>query len=258
MTKAEVYKMVVDIQKESGQGLSGIVKLGNDPTVAGHLEELVEEGVVVMHDDGGSLGHPASNEWYMPAKGYNLWKDGEENAPSTASYRFRGGFFLNHVRLYLQCTEEDEGRSDNAKWLNPSTKMLVQDVDFMKQYSEWLERNKEELEIMTNLDDFYDEPVIELTDEEIKFVKSRSWYKDNKKVSECLKSSNKGKETDEEYIDVSNKLIRLYKEGGDKYQTDLEKTLKDVADVENKFLIRRRVHNWFGQKNQEANIQDLI
>ncbi len=84
MTKAEVYSGLIDIQKKTGQGLSGIVTVMGETAhlFRKYLDELIEEGLVECYDSGGSLGHPESNRWYMPTKGYNVWKDGIENENS--------------------------------------------------------------------------------------------------------------------------------------------------------------------------------
>ena len=85
--------MVIEMTKKTGQGCSGIVKLGNISSIAGHLDALVEEGVIKVCDSGGSMGHPESNKWYMPAKGYNVWED---YGPKD-EYKFEHkGYYINY------------------------------------------------------------------------------------------------------------------------------------------------------------------
>lgn len=265
ITKAEVYAGLIKIQKSSGQGLSGIVRaLGEDAHLFGqYLDELIEEGLVECHDGGGSLGHPESNRWYMPTKGYNLWKDGIENGNGG---RHSDSSFLTQVRLYLGAVEhdeeptyKDENTRNNARFLNPSAQVLIQNSDFMKSYAVWLERNHEELEIMKNLDDFYDEPTVVLTEDDINWVKTKSWYEKNKSISSCLKSSIKGFDADEERLGINKQLIDLYKKSGaDKYKDDLKKTLKDIEEHGDNTLRRKRVNKWMESLDVEKPIQEFI
>jgi len=77
MNKAEVYKVIIDTQRKTGQGLSGIVRVMgvNAGSFFNYINELIEEGLVKCCDTGGSLGHPESNKFYVPTKGYNVWGD---------------------------------------------------------------------------------------------------------------------------------------------------------------------------------------
>lgn len=262
ITKAEVYAGLIKIQKSSGQGLSGIVTvLGGDAYLfRKYLDELIEEGLVECHDGGGSLGHPESNRWYMPTKGYNLWKDGIENGSRHSDISF-----LTHVRLYLGAVEhddepeyKDEDTRNKGRWLNPSAQVLIQNPDFMKSYSEWLERNSEELEIMKNLDDFYDTPTIELSEDDINWIKSRGWYEKNKSISNCLKSSIKGSEQDLERLSLTKQLVDLYKKSGDKYKDDLKNALKEIEDHDNNTLRRKRINRWLENLDSDKLIQECI
>jgi hypothetical protein len=251
VTKAIVYKWLIDFQKKSGQGLSGIVKLGRAPEVGQHLDDLIEEGLVVCVDTGGSLGHPESNRFYMPSKGYNVWKDGIENGEGYHD-------FLNNVRLFLGCLEEDEDRTDIQKWINPTTRMLIQNVDFMKSYSKWLKRNREELEVMLNLDDFYNEPNIEFTEEESEFIKSRSFYKKNMTIYKCLEDNTEAIELNKEKISINKKIINLcHRSKNDKEET-INDSLVDITKSENEINIRKKIGKWLESQDKTKNIQDLF
>lgn len=256
ITKAEVYSGLIDIQKNTGQGLSGLVKVMGETAhlFRKYLDELIEEGLVECYDGGGSLGHPESNRWYMPTKGYNVWKDGIENGNGDTSY-------LTHVRFYLgqiDHDEEPENRENLAKWLNPSAQILIQNSEFMKSYSEWLERNSEELEIMKNLDNFYDTPTIELSEDDINWIKSRGWYEKNESISSCLKSSIKGFEQDLERLSLTKQLVDLYKKSEDKYKDDLKNSLKEIEDHDKNTLRRKRINRWLENLEGDKLIQECI
>src|ERR1035437_7876038 len=99
MTKQEFYKEVISVQKKTGQGLSGIVKvMGTDSgKFTQYLDEFIEEGLIKACDTGGSLRHPESNIFYMPSKGYNVWEDDGTDD----EYQRHKGRYLTFVRLYL-------------------------------------------------------------------------------------------------------------------------------------------------------------
>ena len=242
--------------------MSGIVTvLGGDAHLfRQYLDELIEEGLVECHDGGGSLGHPESNRWYMPIKGYNLWKDGIENGSRHSDISF-----LTHVRLYLGAVEhdeepeyKDEDTRNKGRWLNPSAQVLIQNPDFMKSYSEWLERNSEELEIMKNLDDFYDSPTIEFSTEETEWIKSRGWYEKNKTVSNCLKLSIDAIDSDKERLSLTKRIIELYKSDTVKYKTELEKSQKDIDDIHTESLRRKKLNKWLENLEGDKLIQECI
>ena len=246
ITKAEVYKMVIDMQTKSGQGCSGIVKLGNEPMVGPYLDELIEEGLIKACDTGGSIGHPESNIFYMPTKGYNVWEDEDPN-----QYSRHKGRNLSLVRLYLDILpEEQQNKFDLTRTV------MLRDPEWMKKYTEWLEINKEELEIMVNLDNFYDEPNFELTQEEIDYIQTRGWYKDNKSIKECLKSSNGFISDRNEIISINNKLIGLYGQKND--EAEIKKCEKDIEKSEQEILDRKRINKWLMSQDGDSNIQDLL
>ena len=121
ITKSSVYKSLIDVHVASGQGLSGIVKV-HCHEYSIYLDELIEEGMVVVCGTGGSIGHPESNIFYMPTKGYNVWLD--EGVDGECS-RFSGRY-LQFVRLYLGIlTDYDEDREDLQKAINPSNLDLI-------------------------------------------------------------------------------------------------------------------------------------
>lgn len=261
VTKSEVYAGLIKIQKSTGQGLSGIVRvLGGDAHLfRQYLDELIEEGLVECFDDGGSMGHPESSKWYMPTKGYNVWKDGVENGNGG---RHSESSFLSYVRFYLGIIEHDEepeGRENLAKWLKPSAQSLIQSPDFMEAYSVWLKRNHEQLEIMKNLDDFYDEPTFVLTEDDINWIKTKAWYLDNKSISDCIELSVKGFNTDEEKLSINKQLVKLYKESGDsKYDDDLKKSLEEIEGHDNNTFRRKRANKWMETLDREKTIQEFV
>lgn len=264
ITKAEVYKHVIEITKKTGQGLSGIVKvLGGDTQLWNkYLDELIDEGLVEVFDDGTTIGHPESARWYMPTKGYNLWKDGIANGPGN---RFDSSRFLTHVRLYLGCVddredvESDDKDANLKRWLNPSAQMLMQSHEFMKGYAEWLERNHEALEEMKNLSTVYEgaTPLESLIDGDMEWIESRGWYKENLKVSECLQRSKEAVGDEKERVRLTKEIIKLM-DKDDKYQDEVNKHKNDLAEYTKDIERRERTNTLLMSLDQNGKVADEI
>ena len=142
MTKKEFYKAFIETQKKTGQGTSGIVKVAGGETIAKHLDELIAEGLCVAMDTGGSLGHPESNIFYLPTKGYNVWK--EENSMAS----------LECVRYYLA---EDKENYEGDPFLRIDRSSFENEDGVLHEfYAEWLDRNREALEEMLSLSEEYE------------------------------------------------------------------------------------------------------
>lgn len=246
ITKSEVYKSLIRVQKESGQGLSGIVKI-KSLEYTKHLDTLIQEGLVKACHTGGSIGHPESNIFYMPTKGYNVWED---DGVDGQYYRLKGRY-LQFVRLYLGLI-----RYESRGLLEPGLLTYLQNPELMKEYSEWLVRNNKSLKEMLELSEVYDgeDSTIQLELEEIEWVKTRGWYKDGKKVSECLKLSMDGKKSDLEQIAIITQLISLYKMKADKYGNELKESEKELKA----FNYRDNVNIWLKLQDPEKLITDII
>lgn len=142
MTKKEFYKAFIETQKNTGQGTPGIVKVYGGEAIARHLDELIEEGLCVAMDTGGSLGHPESNIFYMPAKGYNVWQ--EENPMAS----------LECVRYYLA---EDKESYEGDPFLGIDASSFESEEGMLHDfYKDWLQRNQEALDEMLSLSEEYD------------------------------------------------------------------------------------------------------
>mgnify|MGYP001223039305 FL=1 len=79
---------------------------------------------------------------------------------------------------------------------------------------ERLTKNKEQLDVMINLDEEYKGEDVLFTNEEIEDVKSRGWFTDNKSVKECLQDSRNRVKEFEEMIELNERIIKLYKQKG--------------------------------------------
>lgn len=204
MTKRELYENIVDIQKKHGQGLSGLVgKM--DSNIQYFLDELVSEGYIV--ESICNFKTLPNDNWYLPVQGYNVWKDDEPRA-------------LSFVRMFL-------GKTDEI-FLNLPYTNFIQNVDFMKAYAIWLEKNNESLTIMLNLDSNYPGSDSLFSSEEIEFIKGKDWYKENNTISECIKLNNKAINISEEILELSNKMKRLMDKPDKENDERIENESKDI------------------------------
>jgi hypothetical protein len=246
MTKSEVYSSIIKMNKKSGQGLSGIVRTKSE--FAEYLDELVAEGLIVACHTGGSIGHPDSNIFYMPVSGYNVWLDDEGN---TSHHKGKNLFF---VRLYL-CILNIEPTNK----FDMSMKEMLQSSSTMSEYSKWLSKNDEQLSIMINMDEEYpgtEENVF--SDEQLEWLKSRDWYKQNKKVKDCLKDSIDVLEKDEKVISLLNQMMPLYRQNTKKYQEKISDTETEIEETKSKISFRKKLNRFLTDQNQNSNIQDII
>lgn len=139
--KSEFYKSFIQIQKLSGQGTSGIVKVQGGPIIEEYLDELIEEGLCIKMNTGGSLGHNESNIFYLPSKGYNVWAD--EN-PMTS---------LECVRFYIRNKPDQPYKGD--PFIGITEDSFKEGGILYDFYNEWLKRNQESLDEMLSLSDEY-------------------------------------------------------------------------------------------------------
>jgi hypothetical protein len=255
-TKEEVYKTVVDFQKKAGQGLSGIVKVLGDGAgeMSKCLDELISEGLVKACDTGGTIGHRESNIFYTPTKGYNVWDDG-------------GDKHLNFVRFYLGILERkpDEKKSDVYNWIHPSEQAVTRNVDFMKEYAKWLEKNEKALDEMVNLEEDYykvsgkKKPKIgAFSKDELKWIKDKDWYSENQTVSTCLKHSIRAIDNDAELRGVYEEILPLYKSDPKKYSRKIKETEMELKALEESVIIRKRVNEWLSTCPRSLKIQSLV
>lgn len=244
MTKAEVYRSVIEMHKKTGQGVSGIVTINNHK-VKEALNELIEEGLVKACNTGGSIGHPESNIFYISTKGYNVWEDHE-------SYEKYSSKNLSFVRFYLGLLNNEKTND-----IEVTNAMITQNLEVITDYREWLNRNNEALETMKNLDSIYCESIPTLSESEINEIKKCSYYKNNNKIIDCLQEPLK-------FIEISNKQIQLHKElialykTSDKYQKDLKDSETEIKELNDLIFIHKRINKWLMAQNQNIKIQKLI
>ena len=254
-TKEEFYKTLIDLHKKLGQGMSGIVKV-NSTAYDQYIEEFIEEGLIVACDTGGSMGHSESNIFYMPTKGYNVWTD-EGTDGRIDKHK---GRYLTYVRLYLGCLpeESESEKGSTARIIAPTASDLLESVDYMKVYVEWLERNEKELIILKELDNIYMPKVIKLTKKEITFIKSKDWYKDNETLKVCIKQSNEQLEISNKIIANTEKILDLMSSDKTQYAKEIKKYEKDIKNENNEIIFRKKIEKFFNSYKSKDKIQTIL
>ncbi len=219
--KGELYASIVEMHQGSGQGMSGLVPAFM-PNATIWMEELIEEGLIKEHDDGGTIGHPMSNRWYYPTQGYSVWN--EENSMLALSF----------VRFYLGLVGEvAESIVEN------SFSDFSRNPEVLERYLEWLKKNKTDLEVMLNLSSIYN-GIIEIDTRIMGIIKERGDYKKDKCVYDFI-------EKEREMISLTEKLIGLYGKD-DQYAESKKKANQDIKDC-------KSIIGVLGTMDHRANIQ---
>jgi hypothetical protein len=255
-TKSEFYTKAINIYKETGQGLSGIVfVMGAEAGIfRTYMNEFIEEGLMVCCEDGTSIGHPESSKWYMPTTGYNVWMDEEPGE------RYKGSN-LQLIRYYLGALEldlEPSGERENlAKYLNPSAQDLTQRPGFITRYSEWLTKNHEALEVMKNLSNIYFGASLEIDETGKDYIKNLKIYVNNPTVSEIISDLNSDLNIDHKIKDTTIRMVELMKNAGkskesiDESESEIERYSKEIETIQ-------RAVRFLQEKDPEDKIQNVI
>ena len=238
MKKSELYSNIIDIQKKTGQGLTGIVGL-RDIKVQKLLDELVAEGVIKLNIK--YYNHMPNDYWYSPATGYCVWDDEDRHA-------------LSYVRIYVGAKDILFGFKDIDIYRN---------ADFMKRYSKWIKKHEDELKIMLDLNDVYmgndvstdDFKEKLFTDDDISFIKSKAWYKENLTLSICLDKSNDMLDNYKQHNKISKEILDLYKIKDD--ENEIRKTKSDIERNKVEIKIRTKIKDYLNTLDGSTLIQDV-
>jgi hypothetical protein len=241
-TKAEVYEGAIKVYKKNGQGLSAIVKLGQDQFIGGHLYDLVEEGYLKISSSGSSsIGHPESTNWYMPVTGYNVWED--ENSRKA----------LQFLRLYLGLLP-----AEKSSKIDVTPDMILHDVKHTKEYLEWLERNYEQLELMKNMSTIYPGEETKLTEDQEKIIKDKKSYAENCTVSEIINILSEQEYNVRQILQALSKMKRLYSSNQTRYEKELKNTEDEINSYKKEKEDIKRSIFWLQMKDKNSKIKDLV
>ena len=143
--------------------------------------------------------------------------------------------------------------------LEPGLLTYLQDPDTMKNYSEWLSRNNEQLKVMISLSNVYpgeDSGYLSSTD--IEWIKGKDWYKKNKTISECLNDSKDRLTKDNEIYSIRKKLISLYKMNLVKYGTEFKNEESNIMEIQKDINFRNHINIWLESQEKSQKIQSIL
>lgn len=217
----EVYKSTINIHKQTGQGLSSIVCVKSS-MYKNSLEQLQEMGLVIKERVmNTSIGHPESNFFWFPTKGYRPTKDKYFEDDFDTS--------LFYIRKYLGISKE----SDILRAI--SCNVLSDD-----KYKEWLEVNIDDINVMLSLDvsDISEGNILNLYSKHIDVIKSSLPYEKNYSIDKSISYFREKSDISSQLIDQYNMLLRIGTRVYDGYDiNDLVKedklVIKECDDILN-------------------------
>lgn len=232
MTKIELLNKIITITRKTGQGLAGRIIRHSSREMSILLDELIEENLIYAHMERFST--LPDEEWLFPIGCYNLFGDSDKRA-------------LTFMRLYL-------GHDDLG--LNVKPIQVLGNVDFMKGYVEWLERNEKSLLDMVNMKDVEDTSDL-LSEKEVKWVKKRKWFIENWEISKCLRTSSQT-DLDNEQISINERLLVLYNTNKEKYKDKIDESKSDILKIKAGMKMRARINRWLESQDPKAKIQEVL
>lgn len=236
MTKVEFYNSVVKVYNETGQGVPGFLRMKMNPRI---IDSLIEEGYLKSVTI--PFNHLPDDESICLTKGYCVEEDMLDRSTLPLSY----------VRLY-------KGLEQGLQTLTGMTnEKLVTNPEFMTGYAEWLNKNHSKL---TEKIELLDENMKfqPLTTEEMEYLQSRDWFKQNKSVGDCIDNMYEKTSNLRESLGLYKQLLKLY-ESSTTHSNKIEKTLEERNDVEKELKMRETIHDFLSEcKNKKTKIQEYI
>ena len=240
MNKSELYNKIVDIYKKSGQGIPKFIetKIGSDV-----IDQLVEDGLVKIVTQ--KFSYLPNSEDICLTKGYCVEEDMSKGNHQS----------LTFMRMYMNVNPVVE-LGDIVLTLNDT----IKDLELMKKYVIWLEKNKEKLEEIKDIEYLDEKTEIGLSNESIEYLKTRSWYKKNNIISECLSSMSSGDTEVNKQMSILTELIKLKSTPSvrEKYKDSINEDITEKNELEKEMKIRSRIRNWLSSKDANEKIQSFI
>ena len=197
MDEVWLYNALVEMVKKSGQGIPCKLFAMKVPSFYTLVEKLESKGLVkcvVEHNS-----YLPDDEWLCLTQGYCVEQDNQDN--------YGRQLCLNALTFIRYYRYHADNIDDPIVPKFPSIREIIEAN--IGEYAEWLTRNA----IALVETDFIPHIEREVVDAELfDWIKTRSWYKDNKSLSDALTSSEeaRGKYNDDMFI--GRKIEGLYKE----------------------------------------------
>jgi hypothetical protein len=244
MNKVELYNKIVEVYKKTGQGVPSFIKFSIGQDV---INELVEDGLIKIVVQ--QFNYLPDDEKLCVTKGYCVEDDYMNDKNSRA---------LDYIRMYLN----HDPVIDFGSALKVTLKQAFSNVDLVKGYAVWLEKNKKALDEMENIQ-FLDDTSLELNEELIDYIKTRDFYKENKTISVSLSLMLDADTNILEQITLTKEILNLMKSAkGGVYNEKIKIQTDELYNYENELKKRHRIENYLAslkiQDDENNYIQDFI
>lgn len=258
MTKQELYSKIISVQKTTGQGTPKFILI-NYPEATKALED---EGLIKAYTQ--EFNTLPSDVTYVPTQGYNVWGKGDwmQNLTFVRVY-------LGHDDLGMGVTSEDIKNSDSyplyLNWVSENKEQLEIMVNLDEEYPpngivnrkqaevqmEFSEENENENLVLSENDDFIDEDMIE-------WAYTKDWYNENLCVKDAIIECEEGRKTDKEIKSLSTKLIKLY--GDDpRYANKKANEIRELELIEKKVPVyRTKLIEMLNEYSPDTLIQEIF
>lgn len=199
MNKREIYNGMVNVYKQSGQGVPKMLF----ESFIDSINELISEGKIKEVTT--VFNHLPNDHWYCLTDVYCVEDYGHKT--------------LGFMKLFLNVEEEDS--------------MFKLEKD--ENYNNWLEENKEQLKKIKDLQ-HYNEVVnvvepIKSNDSLINTIRKYKSYKNNKSVDHLMNNCNERIGVNKQIISLAETGLAKY--GKNKYKEEIKNCESDIVKVNN-------------------------
>lgn len=98
---------------------------------------------------------------------------------------------------------------------------------------------------------------VDFSEEELKFLKSKEWFKKNMTIANCLIECREGAKDDEERLSLYEQIIEL-QDRLPKNKVEIQKNLEGKKDAEEKIKMRHKIEYWLTEQKEEVKIKDIL
>lgn len=237
MSKSEMYLKAIELYKNTGQGLPYTI-MSSKSDLIGAVDELIEDGLLKIVEI--SYSHLPNDKFACLTNVYCVEEDKDPSA-------------LTYMRMYVGLDKI----IDIGNLHQLTLKDAIKDADFINKYSKWLKKNHKDLEKISELESVSVKES-ELSDEVIKFIKSRGWYEENLTIGECLSKSEDATQNNNKQIQIIKQLIDLMSSDRSKYKDKIKEHEDNLKELEIENKLRKSLESFLRSKNKRSKIQNIL
>ena len=227
MTKTQLLNSVIKMTKTTGQGVPYFLKVKSSE-LGYLLDELTQEGLITYSKVS------YSDSWWTAANCYNVWHDGR-------------GDELTFIRVYLGIDDLGLG----VKLID-----ILSNLDFMKKYVDWLDKNILELEKLKNLEEVEEKYEV-LTGDILEYFLELKCVKDNKTIENVKSFLSERLDLTTKMIGIHEQIINLSK-NSNKHLTNLNKSKNEKEECENEIKLIKSILNFLAGRKEDDLIKSIL